>query len=49
MNILIFLGVILVIVLAHELGHFLTAKKFGVRVDEFGFGFPPKLFGKKFG
>ena len=49
MDILIFLGVLLVIILVHELGHFLTAKKFGVRVDEFGFGFPPKLFGKKIG
>ncbi|MEK7069172.1 MAG: RIP metalloprotease RseP, partial [Patescibacteria group bacterium] len=39
----------LVLVLVHEFGHFFTAKKFGIRVDEFGFGFPPKLFGKKYG
>lgn len=39
----------MVLVIVHECGHFLTAKKFGIRVDEFGFGFPPKLFGKKFG
>jgi regulator of sigma E protease len=38
-----------VLVLFHEFGHFITAKKFGIRVDEFGFGFPPKLFGKKYG
>lgn len=31
-----------VLILLHELGHFLTAKKFGVRVDEFGLGLPPK-------
>jgi regulator of sigma E protease len=31
-------------VLLHELGHFLAAKAFGVRVLEFAFGFPPKLF-----
>ncbi len=37
------------LVLVHECGHFLTAKKFRIRVDEFGFGFPPKLFGKKYG
>lgn len=37
------------LVLVHEAGHFFTAKFFGIRVDEFGFGFPPKLFGKKFG
>src|SRR3989338_4332020 len=33
----------------HELGHFLMAKKFGVRVEEFGLGIPPRLFGKKIG
>jgi len=49
MSILIFLIILLVLVLVHEFGHFFTAKKFGIRVDEFGFGFPPKLAGKKFG
>lgn len=49
MNILIFVIILLVLVLVHEFGHFWTAKKFGIRVDEFGFGFPPKIFGKKFG
>ncbi|MFA6256862.1 MAG: RIP metalloprotease RseP [Candidatus Paceibacterota bacterium] len=49
MSILIFIIILLVLVLVHEFGHFFTAKKFGIRVDEFGFGFPPKLFGKKFG
>ena len=33
------------LVFVHELGHFLTAIKFGVRVDEFGFGLPPRLVG----
>jgi regulator of sigma E protease len=33
----------------HELGHFLFAKKFGVKVEEFGIGYPPRLFGKKIG
>jgi regulator of sigma E protease len=33
----------------HEFGHFLTAKKFGVRVEEFGIGYPPRIFGKKIG
>lgn len=33
----------------HEFGHFIIAKKFGVRVEEFGIGYPPRLFGKKFG
>lgn len=49
MNILIFLIILLVLVLVHEFGHFFSAKKFGIRVDEFGFGFPPKLFGRKYG
>jgi len=49
MNIIIFIIILLVLVLAHEAGHFFTAKSFGIRVDEFGFGFPPKLFGRKYG
>ena len=43
MSIIIFIVVLLVLVLAHEWGHFFSAKKFGIRVDEFGFGFPPKI------
>ncbi|MEI7810559.1 MAG: RIP metalloprotease RseP [bacterium] len=49
MSILIFIIILLVLVLVHESGHFFTAKGFGIRVDEFGFGFPPKLYGKKYG
>ena len=45
MDILIFIVVLLVVVLVHEWGHYITAKLCGMRVDEFGFGFPPKLFG----
>ena len=37
------------LVLIHELGHFITAKKFGITVTEFGFGFPPKIFSIKKG
>ena len=33
----------------HELGHFLLAKKFGAKVEEFGIGYPPRIFGKKIG
>jgi regulator of sigma E protease len=33
----------------HELGHFTAAKRAGIRVDEFGIGFPPRLFKKKIG
>ncbi len=49
MSVVIFLVILLVLVLVHEFGHFLAAKKFGMRVDEFGFGFPPKIFGVKKG
>lgn len=49
MSIVIFVVILLVLVLAHEFGHFFAARKFGIRVEEFGFGFPPKLFGFKKG
>lgn len=45
MNILIFIIVLGILVFVHELGHFLFAKLFNVRVDEFGFGYPPKALG----
>ncbi len=48
-SILIFILTILVLVLIHEFGHFLMAKKFGIKVEEFGFGIPPRLWGKKIG
>src|SRR6266571_3945659 len=35
------------LVLLHEWGHFIAAKRNGVEVEEFGFGFPPRLFGRK--
>ncbi len=49
MSIVLFFVILLVLVLVHEFGHFIVAKKAGIRVDEFAFGFPPKLFGKKWG
>lgn len=45
MSVLIFLAVLVALVLVHELGHFVVAKWTGMRVDEFGVGFPPRLFG----
>lgn len=41
----IFIGAIFILVLIHELGHFLAAKAFGMRVERFSVGFPPRLFG----
>lgn len=49
MSLLIFIFVLALVVLVHEWGHFFAARKFGIRVDEFGFGFPPKLLARRFG
>jgi regulator of sigma E protease len=49
MSIIIFIIILAVLILIHEFGHFIAAKKQGVRVDEFGFGLPPRLFGIKIG
>jgi regulator of sigma E protease len=40
---LFFLFVIALLVLVHEWGHFFVARKFGIKVEEFGFGFPPRV------
>ena len=37
------------LIITHELGHFLLAKKFGIKVEEFGIGYPPRIYGKKVG
>ncbi|MBI2049795.1 site-2 protease family protein, partial [Candidatus Roizmanbacteria bacterium] len=49
MTVLIFLIIIAVLILVHEFGHFIAAKRNGVLVEEFGIGFPPRLFGIKKG
>mgnify|MGYP001393516282 CR=1 FL=1 len=46
---LIFAVILIGLVVAHEFAHFATAKFFGVFVHEFGVGFPPKIWGKRFG
>ncbi|HEY5615161.1 MAG TPA: site-2 protease family protein, partial [Bacteroidota bacterium] len=38
-----------ILVFIHELGHFLAAKFFKMRVDRFSIGFPPRAFGKQIG
>lgn len=45
-TIILFIVSLLVVVVIHELGHFLVSKGVGVAVEEFGIGFPPRLFGK---
>ncbi|MBI2019444.1 site-2 protease family protein [Candidatus Daviesbacteria bacterium] len=49
LSIIIFIITLLVLVLIHEFGHFLMAKRFGIKVLEFGFGIPPRAIGKKIG
>jgi len=48
-SLLIFVIILGVIIFVHELGHFVAAKSSGMRIDEFGFGFPPRLWGIKRG
>jgi regulator of sigma E protease len=48
-TILAFLIILSVLVVVHELGHFLVAKKLGIKVEEFGIGFPPRAWSKKIG
>src|SRR5688572_25792514 len=42
------LALFLLLVVLHEFGHFIAARRANVEVEEFGIGFPPKIFGKKF-
>ena len=49
LTILVFIIILGLLVFVHELGHFVAAKKSGMKVDEFGFGFPPRIFGIKRG
>jgi len=49
MDLIIFLVALSILVLVHELGHLLAAKKVGVKVEEFGLGLPPRMIGKKIG
>jgi len=48
-TILSFVVLLGVLVFIHELGHFLVAKKVGIRVDRFSLGFPPNIFSRKWG
>lgn len=45
MSVVLFIAVLVALILVHELGHFVAAKLFGMRVDEFGIGYPPKAAG----
>ena len=49
LTIIIFIIVLSILVFVHELGYFVMAKRAGMKVEEFGFGFSPRLFGVKRG
>lgn len=49
MSIILFLIILAILIFVHELGHFLIAKLFKIRVDEFALGFPPTLMKKRVG
>ena len=42
-NVALMLGVLVVLIVAHEFGHFVLARRAGVTVHEFGIGFPPRI------
>ncbi|MBU3901374.1 site-2 protease family protein [Patescibacteria group bacterium] len=49
LTVIAFILILGLLVFVHEFGHFLAAKRAGMRVEEFGFGFPPRLWGVKKG
>ncbi len=48
-SIALFVVFLAILIIGHEFGHFLAAKLFQRKVEEFAFGFPPRLFSKKLG
>ncbi|MCK5459720.1 RIP metalloprotease RseP, partial [Candidatus Parcubacteria bacterium] len=44
-TLIVFIFILGLLIFVHELGHFFVARKFGVKVDEFGMGLPPRIFG----
>lgn len=49
LTIIVFILILGLLIFSHEFGHFISAKKAGMKVEEFGFGFPPRIFGIKKG
>ncbi|MBL4694587.1 RIP metalloprotease RseP [Candidatus Gracilibacteria bacterium] len=46
---IVFIAIFSLLIFVHEFGHFITAKRSGIKVEEFGFGLPPRAWGKKKG
>ncbi|MBI5754227.1 RIP metalloprotease RseP [Candidatus Peregrinibacteria bacterium] len=49
LTVIAFIVIFSILVLVHEFGHFIMAKRAGIKVEEFGFGLPPRIWGKKKG
>lgn len=49
LTIVVFILILGLLIFVHEFGHFIVAKRQGIKVDEFGFGFPPRIIGIKKG
>jgi regulator of sigma E protease len=49
LTIIVFIVVFSILILVHEFGHFIMAKRAGIKVEEFGLGLPPRIWGKKKG
>lgn len=49
LTLLVFFIILSILIFVHEAGHFIVAKKLKIRVEEFGFGLPPRVFSKKRG
>lgn len=48
-TLIVFIFILGLLIFVHELGHFIAAKRAGIKVEEFAFGFPPRLFAIKRG
>ncbi|PIZ56853.1 RIP metalloprotease RseP [bacterium (Candidatus Torokbacteria) CG_4_10_14_0_2_um_filter_35_8] len=48
-TIITFIIILSILILAHEIGHFFVAKKMGMKIEEFGLGYPPRVYGVKKG
>jgi len=49
LTIVVFIVILSILIFVHEFGHFIVAKKTGMKIEEFGFGYPPRIWGKKIG
>lgn len=49
LTVIVFIIILSILVFVHEFGHYIVAKRSGLMVEEFGFGFPPRIFGWKRG